>query len=32
MKVAMYDSYYVVDSELCDGTEIVAVWHRVNGW
>jgi D-serine deaminase-like pyridoxal phosphate-dependent protein len=32
MTAAMYDRYYVVDSDIGDGTEIVAVWHRVNGW
>ena len=32
MTVAMYDRYYVVDSEEGNGTDIVAVWSRVNGW
>ncbi|GGD39242.1 alanine racemase [Sinisalibacter lacisalsi] len=32
MTAAMYDRYHVVDSENGDGIEIVAVWHRVNGW
>lgn len=32
MTAAMYDRYYVVDSSAGDGTEIVDVWHRVNGW
>ena len=32
MTVAMYDRYYVVDSDEGNGTDIVAVWSRVNGW
>jgi D-serine deaminase-like pyridoxal phosphate-dependent protein len=32
MTAAMYDRYYVVDSETGDGTDIVAIWHRANGW
>lgn len=32
MTGAMYDRYYVVDSANGDGTSIVAVWHRINGW
>lgn len=32
MTGAMYDRYYVVDSTNGDGTSIVAVWHRINGW
>jgi D-serine deaminase-like pyridoxal phosphate-dependent protein len=32
MTAAMYDCYHVVDSDIGDGTEIVAVWPRVNGW
>lgn len=32
MTAAMYDRYYVVDSDIGDGTEVVAVWNRVNGW
>ncbi|WP_212525557.1 alanine racemase [Actibacterium sp. MT2.3-13A] len=32
MTAAMYDRYHVVDSESGNGTDIVAVWSRVNGW
>ncbi len=32
MTAAMYDRYHVVDSDIGDGTEIVAIWPRVNGW
>lgn len=32
MTAAMYDRYYVVDSDTGDGTGIVDVWPRVNGW
>jgi D-serine deaminase-like pyridoxal phosphate-dependent protein len=32
MTAAMYERYYVVDSDSSDSTEIVAVWDRVNGW
>ena len=32
MTAAMYDCYHVVDSDIGDGTEIVAIWPRVNGW
>jgi len=28
MTAAMYDRYHVVDG----GDEVVAVWHRINGW
>ena len=32
MTAAMYDRYYVVDSEAGSGDEVVAVWPRINGW
>ena len=32
MTAAMYDGYHVVDSDTGDGTEVLAVWPRVNGW
>jgi D-serine deaminase-like pyridoxal phosphate-dependent protein len=32
MTAAMYDRFFVVDSENGDGQEIIASWSRVNGW
>lgn len=32
MTAAMYDCYHVVDSDVGDGTEIVDIWPRANGW
>ncbi len=32
MTAAMYGEYHVVDSEIGDGSEIVDVWPRINGW
>ncbi len=32
MTAAMYDRYHVVDSASGNGTDIVAVWPRANGW
>lgn len=32
MTAAMYDRYYVVDSNQGDGTSVIAEWSRVNGW
>lgn len=32
MTAAMYEHYHVVDSEDGNGTDIVAVWSRINGW
>lgn len=32
MTAAMYDKYYVIDSENGDGHEVIAVWDRINGW
>lgn len=32
MTAAMYDRYYVVDSQEGDGMTVIAEWSRVNGW
>jgi D-serine deaminase-like pyridoxal phosphate-dependent protein len=29
---AAYDKYYVIDSDLDDGTSIVDIYDRINGW
>ena len=32
MTAAMYNQYYVVDSEVGNGRNVIAVWSRINGW
>ncbi len=32
MTAAMYNHYYLVDSNKGDGCEIIATWPRINGW
>ena len=32
MTAAMYEKYYVIDSDNGNGREVIAVWPRINGW
>lgn len=32
MTAAMYDRYYIVDSDNGDGLEVIDIWPRINGW
>lgn len=32
MTAAMYDRYFIVDSESSDGLEVLDIWPRINGW